>query len=222
MLVHTPMTDEEMLVAALQRGDEAAFIDLVERYSSLMIRIAQTHVRSRAVAEEVVQETWVAVLSGVQRFEGRSSLKTWIFRILTNRAKTRGEREGREVPFSALAGEDDDEPAVDPGRFLPAEHPQWPGHWASAPVDWRTIPEDRLLGRETQSYLRAAIHCLPLRQQQVLVMRDVEGWTPDEVRAALGISEGNQRVLLHRGRSKLRAAMEPYLDDQALAGRAAA
>jgi RNA polymerase sigma-70 factor, ECF subfamily len=222
MLTQTPTTDEALLVAALQRGDEAAFVALVERHSALMVRVAQTHVRSRAVAEEVVQETWLSVLTGVHRFECRSSLRTWVFRILTNRAKTRGEREGRDIPFSCLAGEDEDGPTVDPERFLPPEHPQWPGHWAAAPQDWRTIPEERLLGRETQRYLRDAIHDLPLRQQQVLVMRDVEGWTPDEVCDALGISEGNQRVLLHRGRAKLRTALEPYLDDAVQPGRAAA
>jgi RNA polymerase sigma-70 factor (ECF subfamily) len=222
MLTQTPTTDEALLVAALQRGDEAAFVALVERHAAVMIRVAQTYVRSRAVAEEVVQETWLAVLSGVHRFEGRSSLKTWMFRILTNRAKTRGERESRDIPFSALTGDDEGGPAVDPERFLPPEHPQWPGHWASAPQDWRTVPEDRLLSRETRSYLRAAIHDLPLRQQQVLVMRDVEGWTPEEVCDLLGISEGNQRVLLHRGRAKLRTALEPYLDNFSQPGRAAA
>src|SRR3954469_22646979 len=152
MLTQHSLTDEALLVAALQRGDEDAFVALVERYSALMTRVAQTYVRSRAVADEVVQETWLAVLSGVPRFEGRSTLKTWIFRILTNRAKTRGERETRDVPFSSLAGEDEDGPTVDPGRALGADHPQWPGHWAAPPQDWRTIPEDRLLGRETQSY----------------------------------------------------------------------
>jgi RNA polymerase sigma-70 factor, ECF subfamily len=215
MLAHPVTTDEAMLVAALRQGDEAAFVGLVDRYAPMMVRVAQTHVRSRAVAEEVVQETWVAVLSGIERFEGRSTLKTWIFRILTNRAKTRGERESRDVPFSALTGEDDDGPTVDPDRFLPPDHPTWPGHWASAPLDWRTIPEDRLLGRETRAHLRDAILRLPERQQQVVVMRDVEGWSPEEVCDALGINEGNQRVLLHRGRAKLRAALEPYLDAEA-------
>jgi len=155
------------------------------------------------------------VLSGIDRFEARSSIKTWIFRILTNRAKTRGEREARIVPFSSLASADDDDgPAVDPDRFLAPEHPQWPGHWASPPSDWRTIPEERLVGRETQEHLRAAIADLPERQQLVMVMRDVEGWSPEEVCCALGISEGNQRVLLHRARAKLRNALEPYLDMQ--------
>ncbi|HSD76907.1 MAG TPA: RNA polymerase sigma factor [Solirubrobacteraceae bacterium] len=206
-------TPDEVLLAALRRGDEAAFVALVERYSPLMLRVALTHVRSRAVAEEVVQESWMGVLSGLGRFEGRSSLKTWIFRILTNRAKTRGERESRCTPFSALGGDDgDDGPAVDPDRFLPASHPQWPGHWASPPADWRTVPDERLLAGETLEHLARAIDDLPARQQQVLVLRDVEGWDSDEVCAALGLTEGNQRVLLHRARARVRRSLAPYLD----------
>jgi RNA polymerase sigma-70 factor (ECF subfamily) len=205
-------TDEALLVTALQRGDEDAFVTLVERYSATMLRVAETYVRSRAVADEVVQETWLAVLSGIDRFERRSSVKTWIFRILTNRARTRGEREARNVPFSCLAPDDEgDGPAVDPDRFM---HPQYPGGWSAPPTDWRTIPDERLLGRETRERLREAIEKLPERQQLVLVLRDVEGWSPDEVCAALGLNEGNQRVLLHRARSKVRNALEPYLDMQ--------
>ena len=206
-------TPDEVLLAALRRGDEAAFVALVERYNPLMLRVALTHVRSRAVAEEVVQESWMGVLSGLGRFEGRSSLKTWIFRILTNRAKTRGERESRCTPFSALGGDDgDDGPAVDPDRFLPASHPRWPGHWASPPADWRTVPDERLLAGETLEHLARAIDDLPARQQQVLVLRDVEGWDSDEVCAALGLTEGNQRVLQPRARARVRRSLAPYLD----------
>jgi RNA polymerase sigma-70 factor (ECF subfamily) len=206
-------SDEALLIAALRRGDEAAFVTLLTRYGAVMLRVAQSYVRSRAVAEEVVQETWMAVLTGVDRFEGRSSVKTWMFRILTNRAKTRAEREGRCVPFSALTSEDEDwSAAVEAERF---RHPDHPGHWSAPPTDWRTIPEDRLLGRETLEHFRAAVHELPPRQQQVLVLRDVEGWSAEEVCVALDLSEANQRVLLHRGRSKVRAALEPYLDDVA-------
>src|SRR4051812_13116289 len=208
-------TDEALLIAALRRGDETAFVTLLQRYGAPMLRVAQSYVRSRAVAEEVVQETWMAVVTGVDRFEGRSTVKTWIFRILTNRAKTRGEREGRCVPFSVLIGEDEDwDGAVDPERF---GHPAYPGHWSAAPSDWRTLPEQRLLGRETLERFRDAVHELPPRQQQVLVLRDVEGWSAEEVCIALDLSEPNQRVLLHRGRSKVRAALEPYLDDAAAA-----
>jgi RNA polymerase sigma-70 factor (ECF subfamily) len=177
-----------------------------------MLRMALVHVRTRAVAEEVVQEAWLGVLTGLDRFEGRSSLKTWILRIVVNRAKSRGEREARFVPFSCLGDGEADEPSVDPLRFLGAGHPDWPGHWAVPPRSWASVPEDRLLARETLALIREAIDELPQRQQQVLVLRDVEGWGPDEVCAALGVSPGNQRVLLHRARSKVRAELERHLE----------
>jgi RNA polymerase sigma-70 factor (ECF subfamily) len=179
-------TTDEALLTALRLGDEAAFETLVERYGELMLRVALTHVRSRAVAEEVVQECWMGVLSGLDRFEGRSSLKTWIFRILTNRAKTRGERESRCTPFSALGRDGDD----------------WP-----CPQDQRTAPDERLIARESLQPIKRAIGALPARQQKVLVLRDLEGWDSGEVCEALGLSEGNQRVLLHRARTGVRAAM---------------
>jgi len=205
---------DEQLVAALRDGDEGAFIALVGRYGPLMLRVASTYVRTPAVAEEVVQETWLAVLEGIGRFEGRSSLKTWLFRILANRAKTRGEREARCLPFSCVAarGEDDDGPAVEPDRFLGADHPRWPSHWAAAPGDWATVPDVRLLSQETLAHVRDAIAELPERQQEVIVLRDVEGWSAEEVCNALGVSEVNQRVLLHRARSKVRSALERYFD----------
>ncbi len=207
--------DEQRLVAALRRGEEAAFVELVARYGASLLRLARTFVRDRAVAEEVVQETWLAVLNGIDRFEGRSSLKTWIFQILSNRAKTRAVRERRSAPFSALAGDgDDDEAAVDADRFRDEGH-RWAGHWAAAPADWSALPEERLLGSETLAQVHAAIETLPPRQADVLVLRDVEGWAPEEVCAALGISDGNQRILLHRARSKVRAALERYLTEGA-------
>src|SRR4051794_20754050 len=161
-------TDEALFVAALRRGDEAAFCELIERYGSAMHRVARSYVRSAALAEEVVQDTWMAVLSGVARFEGRSSVKTWIFRILTNRAKTRAQREGRCLPFSSLTSEDEDwAGAVPAERF---QHPQSPGGWSAPPTDWRTIPDERLLGRETLEHFRRALADLPPRQQQVLAL----------------------------------------------------
>lgn len=171
-----------------QRGEEAAFVELVRRYGASLQHLARTFVRNQAVAEEVVQETWLAVLSGIDRFEGRSSLKTWIFQILSNRAKTRAVRERRSAPFSALAGDgDDDEAAVDPDRFRGEGH-RWAGHWAAAPSDWSHLPEDCLLGQETLARVNAAIETLPPRQAEVIVLRDVEGWEPEEVCAALGMS----------------------------------
>jgi RNA polymerase sigma-70 factor (ECF subfamily) len=195
------VTDESMLVTALRRGDERAFMELVDTYTPGMRRFALTFVRTPAVADEVVQEAWLGVLRGLDRFEGRSSLKTWIFRILTNIAKTRGQREGRSIPFSSLAP--DDEHAVDPHRF--AEN----GQWASPPRSFG--PEERLLSDETMAVVEAAIAALPPNQAIVITMRDVEGFDAEEARNALDISETNQRVLLHRARSKVRQALEDYL-----------
>jgi RNA polymerase sigma-70 factor, ECF subfamily len=196
---------------ALRRRDEAAFAHLLREHQAALERVARIYVSSAAVAEEVVQETWLAVLNGIDRFEGRSSLKTWIFRILTNIAKTRAQREGRTLPFSALERpEAVPEPAVEPDRFLDPEHPRWPGHWASKPTAW---PEDRLLGAETRETIAGAIEALPPAQRAVISLRDVEGWEAEEVCNALGVSETNQRVLLHRARSKVRRALEEYLSE---------
>ncbi len=209
--------EEQRLIARLRAHDEDAFMELVERYSASLLRVALLFVSTRAVAEEVVQETWLGVLAGIDRFEGRSSLKTWIFRILTNRAKTRAVREARSIPFSSLAQAElgDGEPSVDPDRFLPSDHPHWPGHWASAPQAWGELPEQRLLGAETRQVISDAIDMLPPVQRTVISLRDVEGWSSEEVRDALDLSEGNQRVLLHRARSKVRAALDEYLADAA-------
>ena len=198
------------LVAALRRGEEAAFAELIDRHSPAMVRVAQTYVPSRAVAEEVVQETWIAVMRGIDGFEGRSSLKTWIFRILANVAMRRGERESRSVPFSALAAaEDTGEPSVDPDRFLPADHELFPGHWAVMPARWPT-PEEGLLAGETRDVIARAIEELPKAQRTVIALRDVEGWSSEEVCEALEITAGNQRVLLHRARATVRTAIEEY------------
>ena len=203
------MTEEHELVQRLREGDESAFVELIDRYGAMMLRVAQMYVRDRATAEEVVSETWEAVVKGIDRFEERSSLKTWIFRILTNRAKTRGQRDGRMVPFSALTGEgESDEPSVDPDRFFGPDSPH-PGAWSAPPVPW---PEERLLESETLDVIEMAIAELPEAQRQVILLRDVDGWTPMEVSDVLGITDGNQRVLLHRARSKVRAALEDYMN----------
>ena len=201
---------DEGLVARLCRGDADAFATLVDRHSPTMIRVAMAYVPSRAAAEEAVQETWIAVMRGIDGFEGRSSLKTWIFRILTNVAMRSGARERRSVPFSALAAaEDTDEPSVDPDRFLPADHELFPGHWAIMPTRWPT-PEEGLLAGETRAVIAAAIAELPVAQRTVIALRDVEGWSAEEVCEALEISAGNQRILLHRARSRVRNAIESY------------
>jgi len=202
------------LVNALRRGDEPAFAALLGRYNASLVRLAMVYVRNRAVAEEVVQDTWLGVLNGIDRFEGRSSLKTWIFRILTNTAKTRAEREGRSVPFSSLGGADPSDSAVDPDRFLDSDHPRWPGHWGQAPSSWEGIPEQRLVSKETLAQVGAAISALVPTQQRVIILRDVEGWSSDEVCELLGVSEVNQRVLLHRARSSVRGELERYLADE--------
>ena len=199
------------LVEALRSGDERAFEELLRMYQAALVRVAQIYVSSRAVAEEVVQETWLAVLNGIDRFEGRSSLKTWIFRILANRAKTRAAREGRTIPFSALRdARAVPEAAVDADRFLDPEHPRWPGHWATRPTGW---PEEQLLGQETQRVIDDAIERLPAAQRAVITLRDVRGWSAEEVCNALELTETNQRVLLHRARSKVRGALEEYLSE---------
>jgi RNA polymerase sigma-70 factor, ECF subfamily len=202
------VTDELRLLEGLRAGDEGAFAELVGRYGASMLRVAQLYVRSRAVAEEVVQDAWIGVLNGSARFEGRSSLKTWIFRILTNKAKTRAQREGRTIPFSAL---DAGEPSVDPDRFRGPED-RYPGHWAAPPSSWAGAPEERLLASETLALVAGEIEKLPPAQALVLTMRDVEGFGSDDVCNALEISETNQRVLLHRARTKVRGALEDYLN----------
>jgi RNA polymerase sigma-70 factor, ECF subfamily len=207
------------LLAALRAGDEYAFVHLLDRYGGMMLRLALIYVSSRAVAEEVVQETWLAVFQGLSRFEERSSLKTWIFRILTNRAKTRGEREGRSVPFSAFEDLESEpaEPAVAAERFLPPDHDRWPGHWSSVPQSWEALPEQQLLAQETRAYIDTIITALPATQRIVITLRDIEGLSADEVCSMLTVSESNQRVLLHRARSKVRAALEHYLTAAELA-----
>ena len=210
----TPDPDRA-LVERLRARDEAAFAELVDRYGATMLRVARMHVRDRQVAEEVVQETWLAVLDGIDRFEGRSSLKTWLFTILTNRAKTRAMRERRTVPLSALVASEagGSEPAVDPERFVDAAAERFASSWSAPPAPGARCPRSRLLSQETLTRVADAIEALPEAQREVIRLRDVEGWSAEETADALEISDGNQRVLLHRARSKVRAALEEYLED---------
>jgi RNA polymerase sigma-70 factor (ECF subfamily) len=207
--------DESDLVDALQRRDEAAFVQLVRLYQGRLLRLALLYVPIRAVAEEVVQEAWLGVLQGIDRFERRSSLKTWLFRIVANRARTRATRESRAVPFSALRDSDGDgdEVAVPAERFLGPDHPEWSGHWAEPPSAWPESPERELLTREMLEQVHLAIDALPPAQREVITLRDVEGATSEEVCNILGITETNQRVLLHRARSRVRAALEGYFNN---------
>lgn len=201
------------LLRRLRDRDRAAFATLVDRYATSMLRVAQLHVPTRAIAEEVVQDTWLAALQGLAAFEGRSSLKTWLFAILTNRAKTRGLRERRTVPFAALAADESagDVTAVDASRFFHADHARWPHHWATPPQRWEESPELSLQSAETILLVRRAIDALPPMQRLVITMRDLEEWDGAEVCNALSISQSNQRVLLHRARSQVRAVLDAHL-----------
>ena len=202
---------EAELLDALRAGDEGAFARLVREHHSSLVRVARTYVATLAAAEEVAQETWVGVLNGIDRFEGRSSLRTWIFRILTNIAKTRAQRDRRTVPISSLEDATGvHEASVDPDRFLPSGE-RWAGHWKSYPDSWADLPEERLLAGETLACVQEAIDGLPPVQRQVITLRDVEGWSAEDVAGALELSETNQRVLLHRARAKVRQALEGYL-----------
>lgn len=204
------LSDEDALLEALRDGDEDAFAALVDAYSPALLHFAMTFVRSNHVAEEVVQETWLGVIRGIGGFEGRSSLRSWIFTILRNTAISRGERERRSVPLSSLAAEEGAEPLLDPDRFLPEDHARYPGGWAIGPTAWR-LPDEGLLANETRQVIAGAIEGLPPAQRAVITLRDIAGWPSGEVCDALEVGEGNQRVLLHRARTRVRAALEAYL-----------
>ena len=211
-LQETLQLDEPGLVQALQRGDERVFSAVMDLYSGSLLRLAMSFVPSRAVAEEVVQETWMGVLEGIGRFEGRSSFKTWLFRILTNRAKTRGTRERRYEPFglSGLDSDGDDGPSLEDSLFVTEGSGK--GHWADPPQAWEPdTPERALLSKECRTAIELAIDGLPEKQRQVITLRDVEGVSAEEVCNILSISETNQRVLLHRARTKVRHVLDPYV-----------
>ena len=203
-------THDQDLVARLRAGDETAFAELVDAWSPVMLHVARRYVANRQAAEDVVQEAWLGVLKGLDRFEGRSSLRSWTFSILINRAKTRRAHDLRLVASASLTGSDADTPTVDPVRFQGPDG-NYPGHWTSAgaPRPWEE-PEGRAVGRETGALIERALDDLPERQRLVVQMRDLQGMSSDEACAALRLSQQNQRVLLHRGRAALRAALEDY------------
>ena len=202
--------DDCQLLASIREGDETAFVRLVERYHSSMLRLARMYVEPSA-AEDVVQDTWIGVLRGLSSFEGRASFKTWLFRILANRARTRAVRTARSIPVSLLAQLEVESaaPAVDLSRFQSADG-RHPGHWLMKPSA-DELPEDRLLAGELDDVVRRALGNLPPAQSEVVRLRDVEGLTSQEVCQLLDLTEGNQRVLLHRGRSRIRTALEAHL-----------
>jgi RNA polymerase sigma-70 factor (ECF subfamily) len=211
----TLLAGETELVAALRAGDESAFAALVNRYHARMVRLARTMVTDETVAEEVTQEAWLGVLRGLVRFEGRASLQTWIFTILTNCARTRAQRERRTIAFSDYFGnslDEADEPTVEADRFHTASGP-YPGHWRQFPKDWRQLPEERFLAQETLAVAQAEIDALPPNQRAVILLRDVDGLATEEVCNILGITETNQRVLLHRARAKVQKALDRYFSE---------
>jgi len=195
-------TDDATLVVRLRAGDEAAFVGLVREMHRALTRIAFPFVGDQGAAEEVVQDAWIAVIGGLDEFEGRSTLRTWIGRIVANRAKTRGARDRRSVPFSSLAPEEDG--PVEPERFAAS------GFWCSPPCRWESEPEDLVLRKEARIRIERELEALPAAQRAVVTLRDLEGWSSAEVCNVLELSESNQRVLLHRGRTRLRAALERY------------
>ena len=214
----SPASDDD-LVEALRRGDQEAYAGLVDELTPALTRLALAHVPSRAVAEEVVQDTWLGVINGIDGFQGRSALRTWIFQILLNTARTRGKREKRTLPFASLrrrAEEGRNEPAVEADRFQ-GRRGEYPGHWSRPPAEWSS-PEVRLAQAEARDTMLATIAELPPRQREVITLRDIQGYSAAEARNALGVSETNQRVLLHRARSKVRAALEELLDAQEVPG----
>ena len=207
--------DESALVGALRRGDEDAFGRLVAEHHASLRRVARLYVSNAAVADQVVQDTWLGVIRGIWAFEGRSSLKTWIFRILVNRARTRAVRESRSAPFTGTLST---ESGAEPGQSVSPEHSPSgddspaPGSWARPELDAGSSPDRSLLTKELRERLRIVIDALPANLRTVLWLRDVEGWSSEDVCNALAIQETNQRVLLHRARSRVRAALEPYLE----------
>ena len=198
--------DDAAVLDALRRGDERVFTELVERWGGVMLRVALAHCNNRALAEEVIQDAWLTVLRSLERFERRSSLRTWVIGIVVNIARSRARAERRTVSLETAEAE----PSVDRARFLPLEHPRWPRHWAVEPLPWPT-PEDDMLAGETRQVILDAIAALPPAQREVVALRDLEGLSSRDVCNALGVTDTNQRVLLHRARSRVRKAIEQYL-----------
>jgi RNA polymerase sigma-70 factor (ECF subfamily) len=210
--MRAPESADATRLAALRAGEERAFVELVDQLSPRMLKLARVYVTSAAIAEEAVQEAWIVVLRSLDRFEARSTLTTWILGIIVNVARARGRSEARSHPFSSLVT--DDEPVIDPDRFLPPDHARWPGHWAIAPTPW---PEHALETAEAGHIIRDTVAALPEQQRAVITLRDMVGCTPEETCNALGLTDTNHRVLLHRARTKVRAALEASFDVEIIA-----
>lgn len=202
--------DDVEFVERLKRRDESAFRELLDRYDPMLRRIARRFVQSEAAVDEAVSDTWIGVIRGIDRFEGRSSFRTWLVRVLSNTAIDRGVRESRQIPTDFA----DEHAGFSADMFAPADDPEWPGHWRSSVTDWSTAPSERLDANELFDQLRVALDGLPERQRCVYVLRDVEGWSSSEVAHALDLTEVNQRVLLHRARGRVRAHIDSYLTSE--------
>lgn len=210
----TLTTPESRVLDLVRRGDERAFTALIDAHTPALLRFARIYTDDAQLAEDAVQDTWVAFLRGLARFEGRASLRTWLCGILLNRLRSRVRQAARVIPFSRLGdAAASAEPAVSPDRFLPHDHAQWPGHWRTPPAEWSESPEDVVLAKEVRAVVQRTVAALPASQREVITLRDLEGWTAAEVCTVLGISDANQRVLLHRARSRVRNALERYFTE---------
>ncbi|MFO0627680.1 MAG: RNA polymerase sigma factor [Polyangiales bacterium] len=216
MTVASNEAADRALVEALRAGDEAAFEGFVEAHGAAVLRAVQRHCHTSAVWDDVVQEVWITFLGSLARFEGRSSLRTWLLGIAIHQARNHGRREARSVPLSSLAREEasGDAPSVSRAHFRP-DGDRWAGHWAVPPAPWHALGQTPALARELRDRLQQAVDALPPAQREVVVLRDIEGLDGPEVAEALGISEANARVLLHRGRARVRAAVEAYVRGEA-------
>ncbi|HJU64714.1 MAG TPA: RNA polymerase sigma factor [Gemmatimonadaceae bacterium] len=210
------VSHEHQILDRLRQGDEAAFVALVEQLGPAMLRLARLYTGDQAIIEDAIQDAWLGVLRGLPGFQERASLRTWICRILINRLRSRLKRDGRMVPFSSLfdAASASSEPAVEPERFLGEDHPRWPRHWKEPPQRWGESPEEQLLSAEARAQLNQVVALLPPAQREVITLRDIEGWRAEEVCNLLEITETNQRVLLHRARSRVRRALERYFTEE--------
>jgi len=203
-----PSTDDLRLVDALRHSDEAAFLTLIERYQHALVRLALVFAPSRTAAEQAVQETWLDALQGLLRFDQQTSLKLWLFGLLIERLRARGAYR----PFAAESDAALSAPTVQPDRFLPPDHPKWPGHWAAFPQSWIDVPESRLQSPAMCERIETTIESLLPQQRAVICLRDIEGWTTEEVAHVLGIGTAQQCALLHQARSRVRSALETWLD----------
>ena len=209
--------EDVQLVSRLRAGDQAAFIEVIRSFGPTMLRIARLYVRSDEVAEEVVQEAWISVLQGLEGFQGRSAFRTWVLTIVVHSALRRGQREARSAPFSSVgqdSGSASGDDSLELDRFFSGDHPRWPSTWTTVVPRLGELPEEKLLSGEAMGVVETAISGLPDSQAAVLILHDIEGLPPEEICETLELADGNRRILLHRARNRVRAALEHYFDDR--------